>query len=65
LKAKAGKKPYAWSLVVGSIPSGLTFDPAIASITGAPTAIGDSNLTFRVADSLGGSAEKTLTLSIR
>jgi hypothetical protein len=65
LKAKAGKKPYAWSLVAGSIPSGLTFDPAIASITGAPTAIGDSNLTFRVADSLGGSAEKTLTLSIR
>jgi hypothetical protein len=48
LKAKAGKKPYAWSLVAG-----------------APTAVGDSNLTFRVTDPLGGVAQKILTLSIR
>jgi hypothetical protein len=65
LKANAGKKPYVWSLVAGSLPAGLTFDPTAASITGAPSAIGDTTLTFQVSDPLGGVAQKILTLSIR
>lgn len=65
LKSKGGQKPYTWSLVAGSIPSGLTFDSSTASIAGTPIAIGDTNLTFRVGDPLGGSSEKTLTLPIR
>jgi hypothetical protein len=65
LKPKGGQKPYTWSLIVGSIPAGLAFDPSSASITGTPLAIGETNLTFQVTDLLGGTAQKTLALSIR
>jgi len=65
LKAKAGRKPYAWSLIAGSLPLGLTFDATTAAISGTPLAVGESSLTFRVIDSLGGSIQKTLALSIR
>ena len=65
VKSKGGQKPYTWSLVAGSIPAGLAFDPLAASITGTPIAIGETNLTFQVTDPLGGVAQKTLTLSIR
>ena len=65
LKAKAGQKPYAWSIVAGSLPSGLTFDATSASISGTPLAIGDTNLSFQATDALGGVVQKTLTLSIR
>ena len=65
LKAKAGRKPYAWSLIAGSLPLGLTFDATTAAISGTPLAVGESSLTFRVIDPLGGSIQKTLTLSIR
>jgi hypothetical protein len=65
LKAKAGQKPYAWSIVAGTLPSGLTFDATSASISGTPLAIGDTSLSFQVTDPLGGVAQKTLTLSIR
>ena len=65
LKARSGKKPYTWSLIGGSLPSGLSFDSATASITGTPEAPGDHSVTFRVTDPLGGSAEKTLNLSVQ
>ena len=65
LKAKAGQKPYAWSIVAGSFPSGLTFDATSASISGTPLAMGDTNLSFQATDALGGVVQKTLTLSIR
>jgi glucose/arabinose dehydrogenase len=65
LKAKAGQKPYAWSLIAGSLPSGLTFDVTSASISGTPLAVGETSLGFQVTDPLGGVAQKTLTLSIR
>jgi hypothetical protein len=65
LKVKAGQKPYAWSLIAGSLPSGLTFDVTSASISGTPLAVGETSLGFQVTDPLGGVAQKTLTLSIR
>ncbi|MGH7853698.1 MAG: PQQ-dependent sugar dehydrogenase, partial [Candidatus Binatia bacterium] len=65
LKAKAGRKPYSWCLIAGSLPAGLTFDSTTASITGTPLAIGDASLTFRVTDPMGGVAQKPLPLLIR
>jgi len=65
LRARAGKKPFTWSLVGGSLPSGLSLDATTGRITGIPLAEGDTNLTFRVTDALGGVAQKALTLSIR
>jgi len=65
LNGRSGQKPYAWSLISGSLPTGLAFDPTTGQITGIPTAIGDTNLTFQVTDALGGVAQKALTLSVR
>lgn len=65
LVGRSGKKPFTWSLAAGSLPSGLTLDSTTGRITGTPVAAGDSNLTFRVTDTLGGVAQKVLTISIR
>jgi aldose sugar dehydrogenase len=65
LRARAGKKPFRWSLSAGSLPSGLTLDATTGRITGTPAAAGDTNLTLKVTDILGGAAQKALTLSIR
>jgi hypothetical protein len=65
LVGRSGKKPYAWSLVAGSLPSGLSLDATTGRISGIPVAAGDSNLTFRVTDTLGGGAQKALTLSVK
>jgi aldose sugar dehydrogenase len=65
LRARSGKKPFTWSLAGGSLPSGLVLDGTTGRITGIPLAAGDTNLTFRVTDILGGVTQKDLALSIR
>jgi len=65
LRPDAGKKPYAWSLIAGALPAGLAFDPGTVSIAGIPLAARQTNLTFQVTDSLGGTSQRTLTLDIR
>jgi aldose sugar dehydrogenase len=65
LAARSGKNPYTWSLAAGSLPSGLTLDSTTGRIIGTPAAIGDTNLIFQVTDTLGGVAQKALTLSIK
>jgi glucose/arabinose dehydrogenase len=61
----SGKKPYTWSIVAGALPAGLTFDTATGTITGIPAFPGSADLTFRVDDSLGGSAQKMLILTVQ
>jgi glucose/arabinose dehydrogenase len=61
----AGKKPYVWTLTAGTLPAGLSFDPGTASIAGIPLAATQTDLTFQVTDSLGGTRQRTLTLTIR
>jgi hypothetical protein len=64
LRASGGKKPYIWS-VLGTLPTGLTFDVSTGRITGIPSSPDVVSLTFRVTDDLGGSAEEPLTLTIK
>jgi len=64
VKATRGKKPYSWALVFGALPAGLDLDPATGRITGVPTETGNFAPTFRVTDSLGGMAQKSLALTI-
>jgi glucose/arabinose dehydrogenase len=64
LSARSGKKPFTWSVVAGALPSGLSLDPTTGRITGIPLAVGETSLTFQVTDSLGGVAQKALTLSV-
>ena len=48
LSASGGVTPYAWSVVSGGLPAGLTLSSA-GVISGTPTAVGTSNFTIRVA----------------
>ena len=43
--------PYSWSLTSGSLPPGLSLDPASGTISGKPTKAGTYNFTAQVADS--------------
>jgi YD repeat-containing protein len=65
LKAANGVPPYTWSLLAGTMPSGLVFTPSTGTISGVPAVAGSVSLTFQVTDALGGVAQKTLTLTIK
>ena len=52
LVASGGSAPYAWSIATGALPAGLTLSGS-GVISGTPTAVGQSNFTAQVADSLG------------
>jgi hypothetical protein len=62
-RASGGRRPYTWSLVSGAIPAGLAFN-ASGTLRGTPTSPATVDLTFQVADPLGGTKQKTLTLTI-
>jgi len=67
LGATGGVQPYTWSILSGSLPAGLTLNPATGQITGIPTATGTSNFTVKVVDSetpTAQSATAALSLSI-
>jgi hypothetical protein len=63
LSATGGKKPYSWSIVSGSLPSGLSLDTG-GIISGTPTKAGTYNFTIKVADSSSPQQTATKVLSI-
>jgi len=63
LSAIGGRKPYTWSLASGAIPAGLVFNTS-GVLRGTPTSSATVDLTFQVADQLGGVDQETLTLTI-
>jgi hypothetical protein len=65
LVASGGNGIYAWELIGGDTPDGLTFAAGSAGeIRGTPTALSSGSLTFRVTSN-GLSAEKTLMFDVR
>ena len=66
LAANGGTPPYTWSIVSGSLPSGLTLNPSTGAITGTPTASGKLQLHRQVTDSgnPAQSATKALNMTI-
>jgi hypothetical protein len=50
LTASGGVGPYVWSVVSGTLPTGITLDSA-GVISGKPTALGQFTFTVQVVDS--------------
>jgi hypothetical protein len=64
LTATGGTAPYTWSIISGSLPTGLTLSPSAGSITGTPTATGTATFTVQVADSASGTATQSLSIVV-
>ena len=64
LKETGGHAPFAWSISMGALPTGLTLDPAAGLIKGVPTAIGVFALTVVVTDATGSTAAAMVTLEV-
>jgi hypothetical protein len=62
--AQGGVGPYSFSLVTGSLPSGITFTPS-GLLAGAATTPGSTALVVRVTDSRGATAQRNFTLNIQ
>jgi len=60
-----GQYPYAWSLVSGSLPPGLSLQNTIGAITGTPTTLGTFNFSVRALDGNGSEAAKSFSLTIQ
>jgi virginiamycin B lyase len=63
LNAQGGAPPYTWSVFFGSLPPGLSLNPATGAITGTPTG-GGTSFTLKVTDSSNASQAGTQTFSI-
>lgn len=53
LSVSGGTAPYTFSVSSGSLPAGLSLDPATGLIDGTPTAVQTANFSVTVADSTG------------
>jgi len=63
LTGAGGVTPYTWSLVTGSLPTGLSLD-TLGDVTGTPQATGTFNFTVQLADFLGSTVTQTLAITI-
>lgn len=59
-----GKAPFAWSLVSGSLPTGITLNASTGLLSGTPTSTSytDRTLTIRATDAEGSQANGTFTM---
>jgi hypothetical protein len=62
VQASGGTTPYAWTVLSGQLPAGLTLSGTSGMISGTPTAAGTASFTISVHDATG--AATTLAASI-
>ena len=63
LKATGGSPPYAWTLVSGALPQGLSFSSS-GAITGTPTSTGTLSFTVQVADSTSTTVSQAFSITV-
>lgn len=59
-----GTPPNVWSIVSGSLPSGIGLDPVTGLISGTPTAVGVATFTAQVTDSASRSAQRQYSITV-
>ena len=59
-----GTAPFTFAVTTGTLPAGLTLDPATGLISGTPTAVGSSPFTVTATDADGLTAAQAYTLAI-
>ncbi len=66
LQSVGGVPPYKWSVATGTLPNGLTLDPLLGVISGAPLAVGTSSFTAQLADNAGtpGAVKQALSIVV-
>lgn len=61
--AGGGEAPYTFSISAGSLPIGLSLDPATGIVSGVPGVTGTSDFSVTVVDSLGASTTVDCSIS--
>jgi hypothetical protein len=64
LTPSGGTGPYTWSVSSGSLPAGITLDPATGTLAGTATAAGTFPFTVQVTDADGQPATEATTLVV-
>lgn len=64
LAASGGTPPYAWAVIAGALPPGLTLSQQ-GVLAGTPASSGSFAFTVRVTDSAAAAAERTLSITVR
>lgn len=64
LAASGGSGGFTWSVPTGTLPPGLTMDPATGSISGVPTLAGSFSFAVQVTDTAGQSTTKQMFITI-
>lgn len=59
-----GVAPYTYAHTGGTLPDGLTFDAATATLAGTPTTVGVYTFTIDVSDGVGATTSVTYTMAI-
>lgn len=64
LSAVRGSQPYKWTLIKGSLPSGLKLNSTTGEITGTPKKEGESKFTLKVTDADKYTASREFSISV-
>ncbi len=64
LTANGGATPYTWSILSGSLPTGLSLSASTGLISGTPAAAGLWNLTVKVTDAQNNSSAQNLNVTV-
>jgi hypothetical protein len=64
ITASGGTPPYTFTITSGSLPAGLTLNPATGALSGTPTTIGTSNFIVTATDASACAGSRSYTIVI-